>query len=51
MSGSESRAHDMTGVGVSGPEPAEVIVMLHMRGVNRHMWEAVVSRRDDSSAV
>lgn len=48
MSGSESRAQDMTGVSVSGPEQADVIVLLHMSGVNRHMWEGVVPLLDGS---
>lgn len=48
MSDSDSIAHDATGISVSGPESADVLVMLHMSGVNRHMWEGVVSLLDDS---
>ena len=48
MSGSESPAYDVAGISVSGPETAETILMLHMGGVNRHMWREVVAELDGS---
>ena len=39
---------DVAGISVSGPETADVVVMLHMSGVNRHMWDGVVPLLDDS---
>ena len=38
----------VAGISVSGPEAAHVVVMLHMSGVNRHMWGGVVPLLDDS---
>jgi len=37
-----------SGISVSGPDHADAIVMLHMNGVNRHMWEIVVPFLDDN---
>ena len=48
MDGSGSITSDASGISVSGPEDADAIVMLHMNGVNRHMWEGVVPFLDDS---
>ncbi len=39
---------EVAGISVSGPETADVVVMLHMSGVNRHMWDGVVPLLDDS---
>ena len=38
---------DAAGISESGPEAADVVLMLHMSGVNRHMWDGVVPLLDD----
>lgn len=48
MGRSEPRNRRANGISVSGPENGDVIVMLHMNGVNRHMWQGVVRLLDDS---
>lgn len=48
MGGSDSITSDASGISVSGPDDGDAIVMLHMNGVNRHMWEGVVPLLDDS---
>lgn len=48
MGGPDSTASDASGISASGPEDADAIVMLHMNGVNRHMWDGVVPSLDDS---
>ncbi len=39
---------DGTGLTVSGPGSADVVLLLHMNGVNRHMWDGVIPLLDDS---